>query len=85
MTPDFALALAGNALSSFENFVVVGYPKARISSSLLSLVPESSSFFDSVSVAFCDAQGSKVFWGCGNVIGHFWSVGLDGEAAHWFV
>lgn len=36
MTPDFALALAGNALSSFENFVVVGYTKARISSSLLS-------------------------------------------------
>ena len=30
MTPDFALALAGNALSSFENFVVVGYTKARI-------------------------------------------------------
>jgi hypothetical protein len=36
MTPDFALALAGNALSSFENLFVVGYPKARISSSLLS-------------------------------------------------
>lgn len=36
MTPDFALALAGNALSSFEKFVVGCYTKARISSSLLS-------------------------------------------------